>query len=513
MRGILRDVKKDAYIIPESPGFKIRFTDPQGRLLSEEPVKLGKFGTFDATLALPSQAKIGTYTMTASQQINGRETLQFQGTFEVREFKLEKIKLTMDFPRRVWFRGEKIETTVQAAYYWGEPIANRVIRCSLPDRRIERITTDAEGKAKLSFDTTGMTPGSQLSFTASLDGENVTLTESLTLARLGFSIDAKPSQPVVIAGEPFNVSLTTTGADGKPTGESLKIAVMRMEKTQTSRILTLLPWPQAEAPASAEVKHSELEAKTDATTGKTSIPLTLEKGGIYQLRITGTDRFGQPITRETRVEVSDNDDANKLRIFADDATLKVGQDAKVRLHSRLDKGLALLTYEGESILRYQIVDLHRDYNDIAFQVGHDLFPNFRLAAAVIDGRDLRSAAKEFTVERELKVLVKPLKDQFFPGEEGKVEITVTDQTGKPVEAELSLSLVNEALFAVVPDTLTPILDFFQKDARRHAEFHTGATCGFRYDGTTRAVAKALTDEKDRLARAESERGDLDAVRD
>ncbi len=511
MRGILRDVKNDAYVVPESPDFKIRFNDPQGRLLSEQAVKLSKFGTFDATLALPSQAKIGSYTMTASQEINGRETLQFQGTFDVREFKLEKIKLTMDFPRRVWFRGEKIETTVQAAYYWGEPLANRVIRCTLPDRRIERITTDAEGKAKLSFDTTGLTPGTSIEFTASLDGENVTLTEILTLARLGFSIDAKPSQPVVIAGEPFNVDLTTTSADGKPSGESLKLTVLRMQKSKTSRILTLLPWSQAECPPSAEVKHSELDANTDATTGKTSIPLTLEKGGDYVLRVTGTDRFQQPITRETRIEVSDNDDANKLRLFADNATLKVGQDAKVRLHSRLDKGLALLTYEGESILRYQILDLHKDYNDIALTVGHDLFPNFRLAAAAIDGRDLRSTTKEFTVERELKVTLKPVKEAFLPGEEGKVEITVTDQTGKPVEAELSMALVNEALYAVVPDKLTPILDFFQKDARRHAEFHTGATCGFKYTGTTRPVAKALTDEKNRLVRAESERKKLEAV--
>jgi len=511
MRGILRDVKNEAYSIPESPDFFIRFNDPQGRLLSEQAVKLNKFGTFDATLALPESAAIGTYTMTASQQISTRQPLQFQGTFEVRQFKLEKIKLTMEFPRRVWFRGEKIEATVQAAYYWGEPLANRVIHCTLPDRRIERITTDAEGKAKLSFDTTGLTPGSPLSFTASLDGDNVTLTETLTLARLGFSIDAKPSQPVVIAGEPFNVALTTTSADGKPTGESLKVAVMRMEKSKTSRILTLLPWPQAQCPPSAEVKHSEVDAKTDATTGKTSIALTLEKGGVYQLRITGTDRFNQPITRETRVEVSDNDDANKLRIFADNATLKVGEDAKVRLHSRLDKGLALLTYEGESILRYKIIDLRKDYNDIAFAVGHDLFPNFRLAAAVIDGRDLRSATKEFSVERELKVSIKPVKEAFLPGEEGKVEITVTDQTGKPVEAELSLALVNEALFAVVPDTLTPILDFFQKDARRHAEFHTGATCGFRYNGNTRAVAKALTDEKNRIVRAEGERKKIEAA--
>ena len=504
MRGILRDVIQEAYAVPTDAAFKIRFADPKGRLLSEQAVKLSKFGTFDATLALPEAAAIGQYTMTAFQERKGKEPLQFQGTFEVREFKLEKIKLTLDVARRVWFRGETIEATLQAAYYWGEPLANRALRCTLPDRRTELVTTNAEGKAKLTFNTTGMTPGSQLTFVAALDGENVTLTESFTLARLGFGITATPSQPVVIAGEPFDLVLTTTAADGKPTGEKLTVSVLRLEPPKTHRILTLLPWEQTAVPASAEVKDSEVAAVTDATTGKATVPLKLDKGGIYYLRITGTDHFGQPISAKTRVEVSDSSDANKLRLFADAATLKVGQEAKVRLHSRLTKGLALLTYEGETILRYQIVELHADFNDIPFKVGHDLFPNFRLAAAAIDGRELRSTWKDFTVERELKVVVKPLKEAFLPGQDGQVEITVTDQIGQPVAAELSLALVNEALFAVCPDPTTPILEFFQKEARRFADFHLGATCGFSYPGATRPVAKALTDEKSRLVRAQSE---------
>lgn len=512
MRGILRDVIQEAYAVPADAAFKIRCNDPQGRLLSEQSVKLSQFGTFDATFALPAAAAIGQYTMTAIQDRKGREPLQFQGNFEVREFKLEKIKLTLDAARRVWFRGETVETTLQAAYYWGEPLANRALRCTLPDRRTERITTDAEGKAKLSFNTTGMTPGSQLTFTVSLDGENVTLTESFTLARLGFAIAAKPSQPVVIAGEPFNLDLTTTSADGKPTAEKLTVSVLRLEQPRTHRILTLLPWAQAAGPAAAEVKDSELATTTDAITGKTTVPLKLEKGGIYHLRVTGTDRFDQPITTQADIEVSDSADSNKLRLFADAAALKVGGDARVRLHSRLAKGLALVTYEGETILRYQILDLHPDYNDIPFQVGHDLFPNFRLAVAAIDGRDLRATAKEFTVDRELKVTVKPLKDAFLPGEEGQVEITVTDQVGQPVVAELSLALVNEALFAVCPDPTQPILGFFQQDARRHADFHTGATCGFSYPGSTRPVAKALTDEKGRLARDKEQAVALDGVR-
>ena len=72
------------------------------------------------------------------------------------------------------------------------------------------------------------------------------------------------------------------------------------------------------------------------------LALKLEKGGAYVLRAAGTDRFGQGIEGECRLSVSDNDDTTKLRFFAEAATLRVGEEAKVRLHSRLAGGLALL---------------------------------------------------------------------------------------------------------------------------------------------------------------------------
>lgn len=504
MRGVLREVKDGSYAIPADSAFHISFHDPEGRLLSTQQVKLSAFGTFHATLELPTGAALGAYTMKAWQERKDKEPLTFEGAFVVREFKLEKIKLTLETPSRVLFRGEPLEATLQAAYYWDEPLAGRELRCVLPDRRVERLTTDAAGKAHISFDTTGMTPGSVLTLTASLDGENVTLSESFTLARLGFVIEAEPSQPVVIAGEPFDLALKTMAADGKPAGEALRVAVHRMERAKTHRILTLLPWQQEVAPATTPVKETEVEAKTDPATGKASLPLTLERGGVYQLLVTGTDRFGQTITTTAAIEVSDATDARKLRLFADSAKLKVGAEAKVRLHSRMAGGLALVTHEGETILRHRVLEIRPDYNDLAFEVDHDLFPNFRLAVAAIDGRELRETHKEFTVERELRVVVTPAKEAFLPGEAGTVELTVTDQAGRPVVAELSLALVNEALFAVCPDPVAPIHAFFQEDARRHAEFHLGATCGFRYPGVTRAVAKEVTDEKDRLARASKE---------
>jgi tetratricopeptide (TPR) repeat protein len=506
LRGILREIRKASYAVPENAEFTVSFTDPQGRMLSEQIVKLSKFGTFDAVLALPAAAPVGMYTIAARQERKGQEPLNFSGSFEVRQFKLEKIRLAMEFPRRVYFRGENVECTVKAQFYWGEPVVGRTLRYNLPDGRSHTATTDAEGNFKFTFDTTSLSPGSTMAFFASLEGENVAVAETLTLARLGFSIIATPSQPLVLAGEPFDLGLTTAGADGKPIASDLTVAVLRLEQPKPSPVIASIPWLGGiRTLPSSETTIEEKKVATDAVAGKANLLLKLMNGGDYRIRVTGVDRFGQTVTSECTVQVSGVEDAIKLRFFTDSATLQVGREAVVRLHSRLDRGLALLTYEGETLLNYQILELKKEYNDIPVKVGHDLFPNFRLAAAVIDGRELRTATKEFTVERELKVSVKPIQSVWLPGETGRVEIAVTDQAGKPVEAEFSLALVNEALYAVCPDRTAKILEFFQASARRHAEFRTGASCGFHHDGTVREIAKELREEESRVVRDLSER--------
>ena len=49
---------------------------------------------------------------------------------------------------------------------------------------------------------------------------------------------------------------------------------------------------------------------------------------------------------------------------------------------------------------------------------------------------------------------------YEPGATTEVEVRDTDQLGQPVKAEFSLALVDESLFAIYPDTLTPIKRFF-----------------------------------------------------
>jgi len=324
IRGIIRDVSEGSYSIPSETLYEISIVDSQGRLLHSEELKLSRFGTFHTEMVLDDDAPVGEYRITAQSVSDAGQIPTevgppqvFTGIFQVQRYQLEKMRLALDFSQRVYFRGEKVEATFTASYYYGQPVSNRLIRYVLPDGRSYTEETDAEGKLKVTFDTTPMQPDTLLTFGGSIEGENVQVGGAVFLARLEFSISVKPSAEVVISGEPFDVSVETTGADGEPVAKELTLTVYRRMEQKSHPILSQVPWIGDRERPAGEVKVEEHKVLTDEKTGKAQIGLALEEGGRYILRATGIDRFDQPVSGENTVFISDDEDAIKLRIFAE----------------------------------------------------------------------------------------------------------------------------------------------------------------------------------------------------
>ena len=349
LRGVLRDVADGEYTAPAGRTFTLSVTDPGGRLIWQEKLEAGRFGTVHTELPLDEAAPVGTYqvSITPTQQ---NEAATFTGSFTVQQFQLQKMQLELDTEQAVVFRGEPIQLTLTASYYWGEPVANKTIRYRLPDGREYTEQTDAQGKLVVTYDTSGIQPGQALNFTARIDGESVEAGHAVYLARTGFNIAVQPSRDLVIAGEPVDVTLTTTGADGEPVGRKLTLEVLRYKQAPANPVLAGVPWIHAPQPAAEAVTVQTHDARTDADTGKATVQVNLDAGGRYTLRATGTDRMDNTVTAQNAVTVSDDQDATKLRLFADSFTLKVGQTPTVRLHSRIDNALALVSIEGETII-------------------------------------------------------------------------------------------------------------------------------------------------------------------
>ena len=512
IRGILRDVREGTYIVPDGVRYKLSMIDARGRPIREETVKLSQFGAFDTQMQLDADAPVGEYRIQVSPyDAKGTENT-FIGKFQVQRFQLEKVQLTLDFPRDVYFRGEQVEATFSAQYYYGQPVKHAKIQYDLPDGRSYTEEADDQGKLKVIFDTTLMQPGHQLHFRGTILGENASVKAHVMLAHLEFSIDVKPDADLVLSGEPFDVSVRTTGADGKPLEAKLAVKVVqRQEGVLAHPVLSQIPWLEGEGTVEpAEVTIQEHHLQTDNASGVGTIQLTLTKGGTYIVRASGMDRFGQPVIGAGHVRISDESDETKLRIFAERTKTEVGAAETFRIHSRLTQAHALVTFEGEGVIAYEVLVLKSGMNPLQFTVGHAHFPNFYLGVAAIDGQQLRTTQKHFVVQRKLNLKVswkeeQPSADYNFepfpiyePGATAEVEVRATDQLGKPVKAEFSLALVDEALFAIYSDTLTPINDFFQKGIQRESAMRTASSCTFRYDPPTRRVIQEILAEEARL---------------
>ena len=79
VRGCVRQVTDDRYTVPSDKKYKLQAFDPRNRLLREEEVTLGKFGSFHAHFPLPQTSPQGKYRVLLSDA----DDHQYQGTFLV----------------------------------------------------------------------------------------------------------------------------------------------------------------------------------------------------------------------------------------------------------------------------------------------------------------------------------------------------------------------------------------------------------------------------------------------
>ncbi len=502
VKAIVRDVVDGSYVVPQQGEYRINIFDSDGKCLFSEEIKLSGFGTGNVSFVLAENAPLGTYRMELYRKDKEEH---FQGEFVVSALQLQKVKLSLSFPNRVYFRGETIEATFQAAYYYGTPLSGKPLRYSLPDGRSFVVNTDEKGQFKLSFDSSRMKPGTTLTFSGSLESEGVFISEQVFLAQQGFSIQLSSSRNIVLSGESVEMTIKTTDASGKSSGESLVLAAYRQVEQKSGSVLDTLPWKETRQASMSEVKVAEKKITSDKATGIARASFTLEEGGNYIFRASGQDRFGNIVEGKATLFVSDAKDKTKLRIFSQKQNLKVGENVEIQLHSRLEKGLALVTYEGETILGYKILSVVPDLNPLKIDVGHEHFPNFIATVSMMSGKDFYEARESFTVEREMKLQTTFDKKQYQPGEKAQITITTTDHLGKPVVSEVSMALVDEALFAIYPDARNGISDYFQKGAERVSQMRTQTSCTFQYKGKTQKVDQSLLEEAKRIAKAEKKK--------
>lgn len=124
-------------------------------------------------------------------------------------------------------------------------------------------------------------------------------------------------------------------------------------------------------------------------------------------------------------------------------------------------GRALYTAVQDKILSSAVTDKA----ELSFTQSAELLPNFTVAGAYFDGRYVFPVSGPMIsydpAEEELAVSIEAEGERYRPGEEVKLRVQVRDRDQKGVRARVSLSVVDEAMFALGEQYLTPAAELYE----------------------------------------------------
>lgn len=525
-KAICRDVEAGQYACPRGATVQVEVQDARGvRLVSAER-SLSELGSLDGQVELGPEAPLGDYTVQVT-----RAGTTGVATFSVEAYKKPEVQVEVTPAREDVLAGEPLAVAVNVKTYYGGVVADApvewtVTRSPSPfDREAHkgfawfyeaargeqeegapaeqvasgRGTTDATGKLELSLVTAAI--DADMLYTVSvtsrgLDGRPVRGAANVPVTTAGYFAFVEAGARVARPGQPLGVLVETVDARhrGIPAEGVLRVA-------------------RRTGQAGEEVVL-EVPAKTDAA-GRAQVEVRLPRAGEYTLRFVGKDRRGGPVEGATQVLAEGVDEARRVTLRAEREVYRRGDSARVVLGLPAEQQLALFTVEAEKIIEYRVLRPSSRADALELKLGDAHAPNVTLALAAPTRDGLLVAEDPLLVFRYLDVAVRPTKAEHAPGEEVVVEVETRGPTGEPVQAEVAVAVVDEAIFAVKADRTPGTKPFFYDQRRTHS-VTTSSSVTWSHAGVTRAQRRELQAEREERelagALAQEENGRRESLR-
>ena len=481
---------------PAGTAVTIRIRDARNNVVQTQELSTNDFGTVNGRFQIAAGASLGVYTVEAT--VNGTAHSQI---FKVEDYRKPDYEVTVSSDAAAYIQGDTAAVTIDTAYFFGEPVANAEVTLRRfqvqPDWYTSSLytwyqlygsddlhgTTDENGRFTLNLSLTG--DGlyfEQRDWNSSLgqiqwgleatvdDGSHQTVSGHavITIYDAAESVTVETGGYVQEPGQPFTINATVQNIFGEPVANR-------------QLALSLRRWNRTSYEYDIVVQTDEL---TTNENGRASLNFTIDEPGYYQIRLSGSDAQGHTITTNSWIYAFSDfysnwygGDSSDLHLVADKDEYRPGDVAQILVESSFS-GPALLTIERGSIRRQELVELTAPVTMLPVTIEEGDIPNIYVAinawneqdttltrdtcSSLPDSRLVSSYVNllvpAFT--KRLNVAITPDKAQYAPGEEATFTVRVTNYRDEPVSAEVSLALVDEAIFALSPELNGLMYDSF-----------------------------------------------------
>ncbi len=487
LAGIVRDEWKKDGGLSYQPGrtCNLSVQGASGSILFNEKIELDEYGVFHHRIQLDEAAHPGHYNFI----LRGKDGRPFSGHFRVQAYRLSPYDVSVTFDRPVVFRGEELAGTIRVRHQSGAPAGGKVLGYMIAGAAAWKTgITDASGQVRFSFKTRGYEETQKVQLKVRLPKENLIHDATAMVAVQGYDVRLEAEQKTLFAGQPFDLKVEVRGPDSRPHPAQLRLEALHR---------------RTDGGGEARVFKREVSI---GESGEATVLVRLEAGGFHVIRVFGHDRAGNPITAELGVSTVGPDEPG-LFLDVDRPVHTIGRPAQISIESRMEKALVLLTYETDQVLGHRSVLVRKGKNTLKLPLGKNMVPNFLLSACAMDGDKFYTAARSLKVSRHLKVVVRPDKETYAPGDEVTLTIIAKDADLRPVDARLVVSVVDEALLRHYPENLPDLLQTFYTP-RPEGEIDTVSSNTHRFSGVEAQIverAEVLQKEGSAAMAALSER--------
>jgi uncharacterized protein YfaS (alpha-2-macroglobulin family) len=529
-KGILRAVDRaGAYKPIPDTTVNVTVEDPNGATIFNKELSISPRGTFNSELEIGEEAALGSYRIMA--QVEGGSA---SGGFQVAEYKKPEYKVTVSVPGKFVPAGQKANFSIDARYFFGSPVSNAEVHYYIYRSRyyawgFDEGDTDVTGEetdnqdeysqfygggddmvkeSEGSLDARGhlnvefQVPETDQSDTSDYsyrleaqvtDSARRTIDGSASFVATRGSIlaTANPDRFVYNKGDVAKIRVTTSDYEGKrlPAKVQLQFVERSWTKKEKKAEDDEYSYPEYEM-HEREVASATVE--TDSQ-GQASYDYTTSEAGNISIKTVISDNGRQVASIGGYLWVTDrqypwsdssyySEDYNSIKLVPDKKSYKPGETAHVLAILPTDNAHLLVSTELTTVMSVQHVSSPGKSIVLDIPIQANYAPNVFLNVSYVRGGDMYTSDQRLVVPARDKMLNLEIisnKKEYKPRETASYTILARNADGAPVSgAEVSLGVVDEAIYSVAPDYSGSIRSEFYGMRYNSVETHLSIAYSF-----------------------------------
>jgi len=511
-RSVVRLYRNGTYQPAAREAFTVQITSPRGQKVKEEVLTTDAYGVIASTLKLEEGADLGAWNIALQRAANDTWVAQSAGSgFRVEEYKKPEFEVTVTPSASLARLGERLTANVDARTYFGTPVGDARVKYTVyrsifwswycPPSRWDWLygegygalyerptapgeelvsegegTTDADGRYVVTFDTADSGGGYDYSYrvvaeVTDLSRRTLSGAGNVKATRQPFYLHVDQPAGFFTVGDDVEVAVIARNADDVPVSVKGSVTLARVQHVSA----TLPP---------TEVLVGTSSFETDAR-GEAAWGFHATEAGEYLLRLDAHGADGVSVTHEHRLYVTGDRFAPEAFRFSDvllspdRRDYRPGEGVRVLVGVPGEGARVWLTLEADNeVLDERWVSPEGGGFVWTFAATAQHVPNvFLVALSVADGRVHRSVREIFVppVEHLLEVSLTADRSEYLPRQEGRFQVTVKDDEGRPVKGEIGLHAFDASILYIQSETMGDIRSYYYGSRRSNLlnDAHSG----------------------------------------